>query len=307
MRIDVVSGFLGSGKTSFINKILPHCEGKVAIIENEYGDTSIDGALIEGDLPVTELTAGCICCSLVGDFKKTIKALDEQWQPDRVIIEPSGVSCLTDVLSACVQVRNELGDKVQLGRLVTLVEAEGFEDYMDVFGVFYSDQIKNAHAVVLSHLDGMEPEQYDAMIDGLRKINPEVAIWSEDWRDIDGGILLDWVDSVSTDSEFCLASDERLLLNAKDTFGSCSFVSPAVWTREDMEGLFADLASGSLGKVLRSKGFFAGEGGKSFRFDFTPYNSSILECEDAPKVPLGTMVFIGCSLDKGGIEKRVMR
>lgn len=305
MRIDVVSGFLGSGKTSFINKILPHCEGKVAIIENEYGDTSIDGALIEGNLPVTEITAGCICCSLVGDFKRTIKALDEQWQPDRVIIEPSGVSCLTDVLRACSQVREELGDKVQLGRLVTLVEAEGFEDYMEVFGAFYRDQIENAHAVVLSHTDSMEQGQYEAMLEGLRQINPKVAIWSQDWRDVDGAVLLDWVDSVSLDGAFCPEGDDRLLLNAKDTFGSCTFVSPAAWTVGDLEALFADLSSGAFGKVLRSKGILAGQDGKVLRFDFTPYNSSVQECQDAPKVPLGTAVFIGCSLDKDAIERRI--
>ena len=306
MRIDVVSGFLGSGKTTFINKILPYCEGKVAIIENEYGETSIDGALIEGNLPVTEITAGCICCSLVGDFKKTIKALDEQWQPDRVMIEPSGVSCFSDVLRACSEVRAELGDKVQLGRLITLVEAEGFEDYMEVFGAFYSDQIQNANAILLSHTQEMDSANLEKVVAGIREINPQAAIWSQDWRDLDGSVLFDWVDGVGQDGSFAVEGEDRLLLNAKDTFGSCSFISPVEWGEDELEAFLEELGSGAFGRVIRSKGFFAGPEGRVLHFDFTPYNHKIEVQEELPKVALGTAVFIGCALERDAIQARVM-
>ena len=128
MEVQIVSGFLGAGKTTFLNKYLPLLKGKTVVIENEFGDVGLDGELIQGDIPVKELYAGCICCSLALDFQKGIKELTEQFHPDRIVIEPSGVGRLTDVVKACDRAREKEGIDLRITKLIVISDITEFED-----------------------------------------------------------------------------------------------------------------------------------------------------------------------------------
>ena len=158
MEIQIVSGFLGAGKTTFLNKYLSLLGGNTVVIENEFGDVGLDGELIQGDLPVKELYAGCICCSLALDFQKGIKELAEQFHPDRIVIEPSGVGRLTDVVKACGRAKEKEGIDLRITKFIVILDITEFEDYIDGFGAFYLDQIQNAGLILLSHLEQVSKE-----------------------------------------------------------------------------------------------------------------------------------------------------
>ena len=134
MEIQVISGFLGAGKTTFLNQYLPVLKGKTVVIENEFGDVGLDGELIQEDVPVREIYAGCICCSLALDFRKGIKELKEQFSPDQLVIEPSGVGRLSDIVQACNKAREKEGIDLTITKLITIVDIKSFEEYREDFG-----------------------------------------------------------------------------------------------------------------------------------------------------------------------------
>ena len=155
-KIDVFSGFLGAGKTTLIKKLLKEAYAgeKVVLVENEFGEIGIDGGFLkDAGIEITEMNSGCICCSLVGDFEKALAEVLERFAPDRVLIEPSGVGKLSDVVGA---VKNLLSDEVKLGSLIAVADATKCRVYMKNFGEFYNNQIENAGAIVLSRTSGMK-------------------------------------------------------------------------------------------------------------------------------------------------------
>lgn len=296
MKLDVISGFLGAGKTTFLNKLLPQLGEKVVVIENEYGDVAVDGSLLEDDLPVKEIMAGCICCSLVLDFKSAIKELAAKYHPDRIIIEPSGVSCLSDVLRACESVADEVEGGLAINRLITIVDASGFADYIEGFGMFYGNQIENANIILLSHMADLEGD-VAAVIKGIEEVNPHACIWAEDWLHTEGAVINDWLQTLTASRELYLpdTDQKRVIFNAGDIFGSWSTVSEKAWSDEEIQNLLASLADGEYGRILRAKGILHHQTGGAVNFNFTPHNS---EYHAVDGEGCGKVAVIGCRLNE---------
>ena len=202
-KIDIVSGFLGAGKTTLIKKLLAEAfQGeKLVLIENEFGEISIDGGFLkDAGIQISEMSSGCICCSLVGDFGKALREVKEQFQPDRILIEPSGVGKLSDVI---VAVENTVADTedMKLNSFVTVADATKVKVYMKNFGEFYNNQIEAAGTIILSRTQKLTQEKLEAAVALLREKNPTAAILTTPWDQLDGKTVLAAVEKVSLADE----------------------------------------------------------------------------------------------------------
>ena len=202
-KIDIVSGFLGAGKTTLIKKLLAEAfQGeKLVLIENEFGEISIDGGFLkDSGVQISEMSSGCICCSLVGDFGKALKDVQAQFHPDRILIEPSGVGKLSDVI---VAVQNTVADipDMQLNSFVTVADATKVKVYMKNFGEFYNNQIESAGAIILSRTQKLSQEKLEAAAAMLREKNPDAAILTTPWDQLDGKVILSAMEKVSLADE----------------------------------------------------------------------------------------------------------
>ena len=189
-KIDIYSGFLGAGKTTLIKKLIKEAYAgeKVVLIENEFGEIGVDGGFLQDSgVNITEMNSGCICCSLVGDFAKALKQVEEKYAPDRIIIEPSGVGKLSDVIRAVerANVENSI-----LNAFCTVVDANKCKMYMKNFGEFFVDQVGNASCVVLSHTAGISEEKLHACLDALKAVNPNANYVTAEWDKLDGKTIL---------------------------------------------------------------------------------------------------------------------
>ena len=235
-KIDIVSGFLGAGKTTLIKKLLAEAfQGeKLVLIENEFGEISIDGGFLkDSGVQISEMSSGCICCSLVGDFNKALKEVHEQFHPDRILIEPSGVGKLSDVIVAVentvkdvvaqfhpdriliepsgvgklsdviVAVENTVADvpEMKLNSFVTVADATKVKVYMKNFGEFYNNQIESAGTIILSRTQKLNQEKLEAAVALLREKNPDAAILTTPWDVLDGKTILSAVEKVSLADE----------------------------------------------------------------------------------------------------------
>ncbi len=197
-KIDIFSGFLGAGKTTLIKKLI--AEGykgeKLVLIENEFGEIGIDGGFLpDAGIKVTEMNSGCICCSLVGDFSKALLKVLEQYNPDRILIEPSGVGKLSDVIRA---VQGVGSDKLVLSSFVTVVDAAKCKMYMKNFGEFFNDQVESAGTIVLSHTGKLNEEKISATVALLREHNESAVIVTTDWDQLSGEQLLGAMERTDT-------------------------------------------------------------------------------------------------------------
>ena len=202
-KIDIISGFLGAGKTTLIKKLLAEAyQGeKLVLIENEFGEISIDGGFLkDSGVQVSEMSSGCICCSLVGDFNKALKEVHEKFQPDRILIEPSGVGKLSDVIVAVENTVKDVPD-MKLNSFVTVADASKVKVYMKNFGEFYNNQIESAGTVILSRTQKLSQEKLEAAAALLREKNPTAAIITTPWDQIDGKTILAAVEKVSLADE----------------------------------------------------------------------------------------------------------
>ena len=202
-KIDIVSGFLGAGKTTLIKKMVKEAyQGeKLVRIENEFGEISIDGGFLkDAGIQISEMSSGCICCSLVGDFGKALREVKEQFQPDRILIEPSGVGKLSDVI---VAVENTVADipDMRLNSFVTVADAGKVKVYMKNFGEFYNNQIESAGTIILSRTQKLTQEKLEAAVALLREKNPTAAILTTPWDQLDGKTVLAAVEKVSLADE----------------------------------------------------------------------------------------------------------
>ncbi len=202
-KIDIVSGFLGAGKTTLIKKMVKEAyQGeKLVLIENEFGEISIDGGFLkDAGIQISEMSSGCICCSLVGDFGKALREVKEQFQPDRILIEPSGVGKLSDVI---VAVENTVADipDMKLNSFVTVADAGKVRVYMKNFGEFYNNQIEAAGTIILSRTQKLTQEKLEAAVALLREKNPTAAILTTPWDQLDGKTILAAVEKVSLADE----------------------------------------------------------------------------------------------------------
>lgn len=186
MKIDIFSGFLGAGKTTLIKKLIKeayHGE-KVVLVENEFGEIGVDGGFLkESGIQINELNSGCICCSLVGDFKKALHEVAEKFNPDRIVIEPSGVGKLSDVISAALSAEIE---DAYINTATTVVDAAKCKMYMKNFGEFFDDQIKNAKCIVLSHSDKCTAEKLAEAVKLIKEVNPVSTVVTTPWDELTG-------------------------------------------------------------------------------------------------------------------------
>ena len=189
-KIDIFSGFLGAGKTTLIKKLIAeaYTGEKIVLIENEFGEIAIDGGFLkDSGVQINEMNSGCICCSLVGDFADALQKVLAQFHPDRILIEPSGVGKLSDVIRAVQGVQS---DELVLNGFTTVVDANKCRMYMKNFGEFFNNQVENASAIILSRTEGIRPEKLDAAVALLREKNPTATIVTTPWTELDGKQIL---------------------------------------------------------------------------------------------------------------------
>ena len=197
-KIDVFSGFLGAGKTTLIKKLIKEAYAgeKLVLIENEFGEIGVDGGFMkEAGIQINELNSGCICCSLVGDFAKALKRVKEQYNPDRILIEPSGVGKLSDVVKAVE--RANLEDCV-INSLTTVVDANKCKVYMKNFGEFFNDQIENAACIVFSHVDVASADKLEKAVELVKQHNFNATMVASDWNNLTGAQILSAMEHSST-------------------------------------------------------------------------------------------------------------
>ena len=189
-KIDIFSGFLGAGKTTLIKKLIKEAYAgeKVVLIENEFGEIGIDGGFLQdAGINITEMNSGCICCSLVGDFSKALQKVSAEYHPERIIIEPSGVGKLSDVIKA---VQNAQLEEAVLNAFCTVVDATKCKMYMKNFGEFFNDQVENAGCIVLSHTDKTSEEKLANAVELLREKNYAATLVTAVWDSLDGKDIL---------------------------------------------------------------------------------------------------------------------
>ena len=305
-KIDIVSGFLGAGKTTLIKKLLAEAyKGeKLVLIENEFGEINIDGGFLkESGIQISEMSAGCICCSLVGDFNKALKDVESQFHPDRILIEPSGVGKLSDVI---VAVENTVKDvpEMKLNSFVTVADATKVKVYMKNFGEFYNNQIEAAGTIILSRTQKMTQEKLEAAVSMLREKNADAAIITTPWDELDGKAILAAIEKVSLADELlekmrseheadehehhhhhhdgeecddpnCSCHDHHHHHHADEVFTSWGKETPKIYTQADIDRILTALDSGDYGAILRAKGIVNGTDGAWIEFDYVPEEHEI--------------------------------
>lgn len=197
-KVDIFSGFLGAGKTTLIKKLIEEAyQGeKVVLIENEFGEIGIDGGFLkDAGVEINEMTSGCICCSLVGDFGKALEQVIDQFQPDRILIEPSGVGKLSDVISAVNRLQHEA---LHLNGAAAVVDAKKAKMYMQNFGEFYNNQIEHASSIILSHTTGLAQKKLDDCVALVRQYNESAPIVTTPWEELTGAQLLETMEQKNT-------------------------------------------------------------------------------------------------------------
>ena len=208
-KITIFSGFLGAGKTTLIKKLISegYKSEKLVLIENEFGQIGIDGGFLkDAGIEITEMNSGCICCSLVGDFGKALEKVLEEYKPDRILIEPSGVGKLSDVINA---VRNINAHDVELDGFTTVVDAKKCRMYQKNFGEFFNNQITYASCIILSHTKGLSQDKINEVVQKLKEYNPAAPIVTTEWDELTGQQLVDAMTQKNTlDDELKKLLDE---------------------------------------------------------------------------------------------------
>ncbi len=197
-KVDIFSGFLGAGKTTLIKKLIAEAYGdeQIVLIENEFGEIGVDsGFLKETGVQINEMSAGCICCTLVGDLGKALNKVIDEYDPDRILIEPSGVGKLSDVIIAVQDLNN---DRIQLNGFTTVVDAKKAKMYLKNFGEFYKNQVENASSIILSHTKGLDDEKIEEVVKMMREMNQTASIVTTDWDQISGAQILETMEKQKT-------------------------------------------------------------------------------------------------------------
>ena len=324
-KIDIFSGFLGAGKTTLIKKLIAeaYTGEQLVLIENEFGEIGIDGGFLqEAGINITEMNSGCICCSLVGDFGKALRQVMDTYRPDRILIEPSGVGKLSDVIRA---VQNLEMHDVVLNGFTTVVDATKAKMYMRNFGEFFNNQVEHASAIILSRTAGMSQEKLDACVALLREKNPNAVILTTPWDVLDGKTILSAVEKVSLADELLekmRAEHEADAAehehehhhhhdggecddpecechhhhhHADEVFTSWGVETPKAFTMDELKADLAALDDGEkYGAVLRAKGIVKGEG-CWIHFDYVPGESNI---RTGSASVMGRLCVIGSKLNE---------
>ena len=336
-KVDIFSGFLGAGKTTLMRKLIEEAYGdeKIVLIENEFGEIGVDkGFLKNTGIQINQMNAGCICCTLVGDFGKALNEVIEQYHPDRILIEPSGVGKLSDVIIAVQDLENE---EIQLNGFTTVVDAKKAKMYLKNFGEFYVNQVEHASSIILSHVQGLSQEKIDQVIGLLREHNTEASIVTTDWKEISGKKILETMEQKKTLSaeldhlreEAHREQEEHEAEHhhhdhdhedhdhecgcghhhhhhhhghdADEVFDEFGVTTAHKYSREQIEAaLEAIQDEEKCGQVLRSKGILEGTDGKWYQFDYVPGEPEVREGE--PEAT-GMICVIGVGLAQDHIKE----
>lgn len=325
-KIDIISGFLGAGKTTLIKKLLKeaYADEQVVLIENEFGEIGIDGGFLkEAGIQIREMNSGCICCSLVGDFGTSLKEVVDKYHPDRILIEPSGVGKLSDVIKAVQGVQGDVD--IVLNSYTTVVDAKKCKMYMRNFGEFFNNQVEYAGAIIMSRTDIIDEKKAQQAMELLRGINAKAAIITTPIEKLDGKKILEVMEKpVSLEEE--LMSEEEVCPecghvhehgehhhhdhdhecgcghdhhnhhhhHADEVFTSWGCETIRKYTREGLEKMLEALsASEDYGIILRAKGMLPAEDGTWIYFDMVPEETEIRE--GAPEYT-GRLCVIGSKL-----------
>ena len=335
-KIDIISGFLGAGKTTFIKKMIDEAftGEKIVLIENEFGEVGIDGGFLkDAGIQITEMNSGCICCSLVGDFGKNLNEVITKYHPDRILIEPSGVGKLSDVMKSVIDIEKE--QDVKLNALVTVVNALKASKQMKAFGEFFNNQIEYATTVILSRSQNATPEQLEFCVNKIQELNPKAAIITTDWAKLSGEQILKVMEGQDNLEMKALAEAHHAKEEAEhehehhhhdhedhehhhhdhdhecgcghdhhdhhhhhadEVFTSWGRETIKKYTKENLEKMLEALsASDEYGIILRAKGMLPAEDGTWIYFDMVPEETEIRE--GAPEYT-GRLCVIGSKLNE---------
>ena len=328
-KVDIISGFLGAGKTTFIKKLIDQVftGEKLVLIENEFGEIGIDGGFLkDAGIEITEMNSGCICCTLVGDFSKALQKVLAEYQPDRVIIEPSGVGKLSDIVRAIEDVKKDA--EIEIDGRITVVDGKKAKLYLKNFGEFFEDQVKHASTIVVSRTQMMTDEKVEECIHMLRDENADAAIISTPWEqlskdaiwhalehgaEIEG--LLEEEHDHHHDHEECCEHDHHHHdheeccehdhhhhhHHADEVFTSWGKEPAQKYTVEELDFLVKALSeTDSYGTILRSKGIVPMTDGTWKQFDLVPEE---YEVRDGQADYTGRVCVIGTDLKEDELLK----
>ena len=328
-KVDIFSGFLGAGKTTLIKKLIEEAyKGEqVVLIENEFGEIGIDGGFLrDAGVEINEMNSGCICCSLVGDFGKALEKVLDQFHPDRILIEPSGVGKLSDIIQA---VEDLDLDHVKLNGFTTVVDAKKAKIYMKNFGEFYNNQVEHASSIILSHTAGMDEEKLEKVVELLREHNEHAVIITTDWDALDGKQILAAMERRDTieealhhleeeqehehhhehhhdhdhDDHCCCGHDHdhEGHHHADEVFDSIGVETTKKFTIEKIrEVLEAIEDQHEYGFVLRAKGIVEGADGQWIHFDYVPGEPDV---RNGSAEVTGRICVIGTDIDEDKIRQ----
>ncbi len=321
-KIDIFSGFLGAGKTTLIKKLLKEAlhDTKVVLIENEFGEIGIDGGFLkESGIEIKEMNSGCICCSLVGDFGTSLKEVLSTYAPERILIEPSGVGKLSDVVKAVDDVAKDMD--VQVNSAVAVVDATKCKMYIKNFGEFFCNQIACAGTIILSRTQNMSEDKLKTCIDMIREYNKEATIITTPWEALQGEDILKTIEGADKledmiqallaeehDHEHehhhdhgpdctcgCHDHDHHHHHHADEVFTSWGEETAKKFTTDEIKEKLHALEDGSYGMILRAKGMVPAEDGTWIYFDYVPGESDIRS--GAAQVT-GKLCVIGSKIDE---------
>ena len=325
-RIDIFSGFLGAGKTTLIRKLISEAyKGeKLVLIENEFGEIAIDGGFLkDAGVQITEMNSGCICCTLVGDFEKALKKVMDEYAPDRIIIEPSGVGKLSDVARAVEKVEG-----ASVGAKVTVVDAGKCRMYMRNFGEFFNDQVENADLIVMSRTDTASESKVLAASEMLKKLNPTAGLITTPWSKLDGMQIKEAMDGDALKKEMehmeheahehhhhhddgdecCCGHDHdhdghehHHHHHADEIFTSWGVETPKKFTEAGLRAALEELSDAEkFGTILRAKGIVDAADGEWIYFDYVPGESDIRRGSAAVT---GRLCVIGSKLNEQALKE----
>lgn len=310
MKIDIISGFLGAGKTTLIQKLIDeelHKE-KIAIIENEYGEVAIDGTILSsGEIEVKEITSGCICCSIKGDFKDSIKEVVEKYKPERIIIEPSGVAKFSEVLSS---IKSSNLKNIDINMKITLVDANNYKYYLDNFGEFYKNQLESAELIILNRTESLKAEEIDDICNSIKNIKSTLKIITTPLDKMTAKRIME-VAKMSKENlthEMQMFKGKVSIKNsnsAHKVFENIGIETTKSFNKYKLNKLLKDLDKKEIyGEVLRAKGIVSIEDGKWIQFDYVPKNVDI---KDFKSDYTGRICVIGKNLNKNNLRELFLK
>ena len=319
-KVDIISGFLGSGKTTLIKKLMAEKlqDEKLVIIENEFGEIGIDGSILkESGIEVKEINSGCICCTLVGDFGTSIEEVLHKYKPDRIIIEPSGVGKLSDILKACDSLSSK--DLLTINMVITVVDILKYKMYILNFGEFYENQIKHAKTIILSRSQKAEADKLVKFTGELGKLNPKANIITTPWEELNAAQIISAAEQNGSavleqqikkvvlkrhvHPEGCKCGckgTQHTHHNADEFFEVWGAETPETYDAATLRKILENLGStGRYGNILRAKGIIQSDRSNWVQFDYVPGE---FEIKDSGADYTGRLCVIGRELNRKELD-----